>query len=254
MEERNTEEVRQIMGKCVVVSLISQYTNENVRFMMWIFDKRKPLKVWLIVPWMVGDLYLDFQTEGNNTRCLELRNLRKGVLYSITVEDDNCPILLCCLTFAIFYRYTSLRKTARKIFGKRNSQGTPPVEAKEGSRQEERLIAEKYLLSNYTYDAMTIYPSHLFILNGENMTVNFVKNLCQFLSGMKQTVEKQRQGSGQKVYKGKFTMPFEAYCFMCDLIVCGVQNEYLFVHCFLNLDWNIMSKSNNIASCIINHI
>ena len=58
MEERNTEEVRQIMGKCVVVSLISQYTNENVQFMMWIFDKRKPLKVWLIVPWMVGDCTL----------------------------------------------------------------------------------------------------------------------------------------------------------------------------------------------------
>ena len=81
-----------------------------------------------------GRLYLDCQIEGNNTRCLELRNLCKGVLYSIPVEDENCPILLCCLTFAIFYRYTSLRKTARKIVGKRNSQGTPPVEAKEGSR------------------------------------------------------------------------------------------------------------------------
>ena len=50
LDDQNMYEVRQIMGNCVTRSLRNQYINENVQFVMWIFDEGEPLKTRLIDP------------------------------------------------------------------------------------------------------------------------------------------------------------------------------------------------------------
>ena len=66
---------------------------------------------------------------------------------------------------------------------------------------------------------------------------------------MKWALVKYRQESGEKVNEGKVPMPFEVYCLMCDLLVCGTHDEYLFVDCFITLKLKLMARSENIIRC-----
>ena len=51
------KEVWWIIGKCATIKLRNQYTNENMLFVICIFDEEEALKKSLIYPLMV--LYLD---------------------------------------------------------------------------------------------------------------------------------------------------------------------------------------------------
>ena len=61
----------------------------------------------------------------------------------------------------------------------------------------------------------------------------FDKNISHYSGGMKWALVKYRQEIGEKVNEGKVPMPFEVYCLMCDLLVCGTHYEYLFFDCFI---------------------
>ena len=142
MEESNIEEVMQTMGKYVTRSLRSHYTNKNIQLMMYIFSEGKRLETWLIDPWMVGNLGLASHREGNNSQQLNLRKVCKDYLSPVFVEDNKSPILLRHLTFAIFSRYTSSRKTVQRNNGKRKKRATQPVEAEGGGIGEEGFLNE----------------------------------------------------------------------------------------------------------------
>ena len=75
------------------------------------------------------------------------------------------------------------------------------------------LILEKYSLSNPTYDTTRSALSHLYRVSATDMPHDFVRNLSQFVGGMKWTVEKERKDGGQKVEEGKAPMSFEVYHF-----------------------------------------
>ena len=90
------------MGNCVTGSSKIEYINKNIRFMMWGFDKSELTKTLLIAPLMVGVLNISHHRDENNIHCLNFRKVRKVVLYSVSVEDNNFTILMHCLTFEIF--------------------------------------------------------------------------------------------------------------------------------------------------------
>ena len=143
-----------IMGNCVTNSSRSQCTNENIQLIMWIFYWVSLLNTMQTSQWIVVQLDLSYHIDGNNNRRLNLIKICKDVLSSISMDDNNCHILISHLTFSIFSRYMISIQTINSYTINRKRHGVQPVEGEEGGNWNEGLIAEKYLLSKYTYDVM----------------------------------------------------------------------------------------------------
>ncbi len=54
---------------------------------------------------------------------------------------------------------------------------------------------------------------------------------------------------GDSLSQGKKRMGWKVYELMCQLLLEGEDPEYSFAHCFLTLEWNLMSCSENVVDC-----
>ena len=54
---------------------------------------------------------------------------------------------------------------------------------------------------------------------------------------------------GDSLNQGKKRMGWKVYEVMCRLFLEGDDPEYSFAHCFLTLEWNLMSRSENVVDC-----
>ena len=66
---------------------------------------------------------------------------------------------------------------------------------------------------------------------------------------MKRTVAKHKKQNGESLVEGKRHMSFEVYTLMCEILSKGENtnnSEYLFAHCYLVLEWNLMARSENV--------
>ena len=67
---------------------------QNFRFILWIFDKGKPLKAArLLAPRIVENMDYDNHRVGNKKRRLNEKKMCKGELCAVSVDNGNCPIL-----------------------------------------------------------------------------------------------------------------------------------------------------------------
>ena len=41
---------------------------------------------------------------------------------------------------------------------------------------------------------------------------------------------------------------------MLQLLLEGESDEYIFAHCFLTLEWNLMARADNVASAMVSHV
>ncbi len=53
---------------------------------------------------------------------------------------------------------------------------------------------------------------------------------------------------------GKKKMDFKVYEKICNLFMKEEGEEYLFAHCFLTLEWNLMARSESIVHAHLFHI
>ena len=49
-------------------------------------------------------------------------------------------------------------------------------------------------------------------------------------------------------------MSFSVYENMCKILYEGDDDEYLFAHEFLTMDWNLMERSDNCVNINVNHV
>ncbi len=70
---------------------------------------------------------------------------------------------------------------------------------------------------------------------------------------MKQ-VQNEKVENGDPLHEGKKKMGWKVYELMCRLFLEGEDNEYTFAHLFLTLEWNLMSRSENVADCHADNI
>lgn len=54
---------------------------------------------------------------------------------------------------------------------------------------------------------------------------------------------------GDPLHEGKKKMGWKVYELMCKLFLEGEDDEYIFAHLFLTLEWNLMSRSENVVDC-----
>ena len=82
-----------------------------------------------------------------------------------------------------------------------------------------------------------------------DIPVEFANNLKIFMKGMKRTVAAKKMEDGDSGIMGKKKMDFKVYEFLKE-----EGEEYLFARCFLTLEWNLMSRSENIVHAHLFHI
>ena len=120
--------MRWIIGNCVTGSSKSQHTNENVGFMLWVFDDSGAPTTRFLSPWVAGEMDIYHFRDRNNKWRIKIRKVCKEVLYAVASDNTNCPILLNLLYLSLFYICMILRNTKNKNTGRRKRYCTWVVE------------------------------------------------------------------------------------------------------------------------------
>lgn len=225
---RPTSLVEKIMKKSVGDGSNYNYDNQNITFILWLFDNDMHREE-LLADWMVSRLYeaqaLDNVTNGGRSKRPNMRAACKEALSAMNKHEDNCPIVLPKLTFNLFSHYMTTRK----------------------DRKGE-------LLDKSSYGQVRSALAHLYKNSKHEKSAEFEKDLSIFVGGLKRTVTDEKRKSGKAMDSGKKQMSFEVYKLLCHHLYKGKGDDYLFAHCMLTMEWNLMARSENCFSMNVNHI
>ena len=225
---RPSAAVEQIMKQIVSKNSDTLYRNNNIILILWLYGNEE-LREEVLRDWMVEKLHRtvneDDATDASRKNRPAARAACKEALMNINKVDDNCPIILKKLTFNLFSHYLTTR---------RNKKGD--------------------YLSKAGYGQIRSAFRHLYRVSGEKMGEEYETDLSQFMSGLKRTVASSRAASGQRLDEGKKGMQFEVYKKMCEILYKSDDDEHLFAHAFLTMEWNLLARSDNCFSMHVSHI
>ena len=220
---RQSELVKEIMGKVVAMKSAINYAYQNGSFALFCYGN-EVLREKLLEPWFTRGL----------AQCTASRAETKYLqdcFLACSAEDDNCPFILSNLTFPHFSNFLSTRtRTRGKNKGKQNSLGVA------------------------SYDQAKSALVHLFRMSKYDIPAEFADNLKIFMKGMKRTVATKKMEDGDSGIIGKKKMDFKVFEKICALFLKEDGEEFLFARCFLVLEWNLMSRSDNIVHAHLFHI
>jgi len=78
--------------------------------------------------------------------------------------------------------------------------------------------------------------------------------MATFMKGVKRKVATQKEESGSRAEEGKAVMSFEVYQILCQLLLASDDDESIFGHLFLTLEWNLMARSDNVVHSHTAHL
>jgi hypothetical protein len=225
---RLSQAVEAIMNRVVADNSIVTYRNNNIILILWLYDhenyREDVLRDSFVEELIVADSS-DQATAGTRRKRPAIREVCRKALDNINTVDNNCPVMLEKLTFNLFSHYLSTR---------RNKKGE--------------------YLSKTGYGQIRSSVKHMYRMCGKEMDNTYEKLLSQFMSGLKRTVASSRAASGRSLDEGKKGMSFEVYKKMCEILFKSDDDEYLFAHTFLTMEWNLLARSDNCFSMNVNHI
>ena len=112
-EGRPTQAVKTIMKRVVLVNSSVLYRNNNILFILWLYDSDE-MREEFLQDWMVEKMNradsLDQRTNGTRRSRPAVREVCKQALDSINKTDKKCPIILNKLTFNLFPPSLTTRK------------------------------------------------------------------------------------------------------------------------------------------------
>ena len=96
---------------------------------------------------------------------------------------------------------------------------------------------------------------HLFRMSMYAMKPNFFDNLKQFTKGIRRHVtdKKVLEGGGVSII-GKKKMGFDVCKKICELFLKEEAEEFIFLRAFLTLEWNLMTRLENVVNVHILHV
>ena len=221
MEERQNSVVKEIMGKVVSAQSARNYSYQNIAFALFCYESDE-LRSHLLESWFV---------ERMPQKPSEKKTYVKECLLACSPEDDNCPFILCNLTFAHFSNFLSTR-TRRK--GKNKGQ--------ENS------------LGNASYDQAKSALVHLFRMSKYDISKDLAEKLKMFMKGIKRHVATKSFENGDSGIIGKKKMDFKVYEKNCELFFKEEGEEFIFGRCFLTLEWNLMARSESVVYANFFHV
>ena len=220
-----TTEVLSIMKRVVSLKSELKYKSENVNLLLWIYDGNDSVKDLLLEEWFRNKLSdAEVGDEGKKTRPA-MRKICKDALDAVNKASDNCPIILPSLTFNIFSHYLTTRRKKNVSY-----------------------------LEKTTYGGIRSALTHLFRMSGQEMSSTMMKKMSQFMSGIQRTIVNDKITRGESLNEGKRPMSFSVYENMCKILYKGDDDEFLFAHAFLTMEWNLMARADNCVNMHVNHI
>ena len=222
---RQTDAVREIMRKVVAKNSEIKYAQQNAHFAIYIYDSLDREE--LLEPWFIEQLDLIDKTT-------KQMKWAKTCMINSNAEDNNCPIILSNLTFEFFSDYLSTRKRRR---GKKGRSRTKSLS-----------------MSSAVYEQCRSAITHLFQMSKYDVPEVFATKIKQFMAGLKRHVTERKVKEGDTDGDGKKKMSFKVYEKMCELFLRQEDEEFVFAHCFLTLEWNLMARSKNVVSAHVEHI
>ena len=225
---RPTHAVEQIMKRVVADKSNTSYRNNNIILMLWLYDNEE-MREEVLRDWMVDRLNRatssDEATNATRRGRPAVRAECRKAIDNINKADQNCPILLNKLTFNVFSHYITTRKNKKGEY-----------------------------LSKAGYGQIRSSLKHLYRMSGETMSEEYEKDLSQLMSGLKRTVAAEKGVSGRDLDEGKKGMSFEVYKRMCEILFKSDDDDYLFAHAFLTMEWNLLARSDNCFSMRTQHV
>ena len=83
----------------------------------------------------------------------------------------------------------------------------------------------------------------------------FLRNkLKHFTGGLKRSIAAEKRETGQNTDEGKEKMDFKVYSKIAELMFKQGGTDFIFAHCFLVIEWNLMARSDNVIYTHINHM
>ena len=158
------------------------------------------------------------------------KNFRRAVIRLLTDTNpsaNNCPLDMHKVDYNIIATYLSSLKTP-----KGNYKG---MSTYDGARS-----SIMYLMKQDN-----VYPS-----------TAFKEKVCNLLKGFRRTIQQQKVDLGETLTEGKDPLSFSGYNLLCKTFLenNGTNDEFIFAHAFLTLEWNLMCRADNLVSLNVNHI
>jgi hypothetical protein len=219
-------EIEMILQNVVAPRSRVRYMNENVKLLLWAYDEGDELRGRLLHEDFINDINIGVQNATTaKAKAKTKRVIIKRWYNGIKKNSPNCPLNLDNLTFDDFSTYLTTRKSK----------------------------TQRYLAKS-SYDGIRSALAHMYRLTGKVMKDDLLKNLKEFMGGIKRTAVTEKKESGVSLDEGKKSMSYEVYSMLCSILSKGDSDEHLFAHAYLTLEWNLMARSENVNSCHINHI
>jgi hypothetical protein len=218
-------DVQNVMDMIVADSSKASYNQANVKFLVWLYyypNGNTLIKQDVFARLQVAhlrDLALAERNKGENLR----KEAKVAILSTRTV--DSCPINIELITFDIFSQYVVSRRKDDNSY-----------------------------LSKSSYERMRSALMHLYRSCSFAPPRDLSDKLTQLIGGMKRTVARQRQENGDRLETGKSPLTYSAYKFLCEKLLQSDDVNALFGHCFLTLEWSLMSRADNVTKTHLHHI
>ena len=126
--------------------------------------------------------------------------------------------------------------------GKKETRATCKAAMEEVNKSDENFpivldkMTSRQYFSDTSYGGVRIYLTHMYRMSGNMMDGELIKELSQFMLGMKIVVTSKKRESGASLDEGKNAMRFEVYKRLCEEMYNGKCDEHLFSHDFLTLE------------------
>lgn len=219
-----TTEVLQIMKRVVASRSEKRYSTENTTFIFWI-NRNDHFRELLLEEWFLTKLDIAELNDAGKRSQPNMRKVCKEALAETNKSANNCPIILPSLTFNILSHYLTTRRNSSDGY-----------------------------LSPSSYNGIRSALTHIYRMSGQKMPDILKEELKHFMAGMKRTVASDRRANGRRLEEGKKPMTYEVYSKLCEFLWTGSDDEYLFAHAFLTMEWNLMARSDNCLHMNINHV
>ena len=105
-----TPDVLKIMKRVVEPKSQQKYTNELIRFILWIYDGDEVIRDLLLEEWFTIKLdWTAVEDHGSRSRKVTCKVCRDAIDF-INKASNNCPIILPSLTVNIFAHYLTTQR------------------------------------------------------------------------------------------------------------------------------------------------
>ena len=210
----------------------ARYNCTNYLFIQWVF-KNSAVYPGIIRPWVVPTLAAsdrrDLQEAGGNPAARKYKYFRTAVmavLKATNPSSNNCPLDMQLVTYEVIATYlTSLKTDDNRFKG---------MSTYDGARS-----SLMYLMKQDN-----VYPPP-----------EFKEKICNILKGFRRTIQQQKVDLGESLNEGKDPLSFSGYNLLCRTFLenNGTNDEFIFAHAFLTLEWNLMCRADNLVSLNIAH-